>query len=128
LAAPVGRAALARRLVAGALDRSLDAAATLELRGYALPVTGVRSRRRPAQPLSAAFLVAGAAIGGGAIAARIAGVGSFDAFPSLMIELGAADLLLTAALLVAAVGPLGFDRARRRARAPAQPQARIAHA
>ena len=34
-AAPVGRAALARRLVAGSLDRAVDVAATLELRGYA---------------------------------------------------------------------------------------------
>ena len=40
-AAPVGRAVLARRLVAGSLDRSVDIAATLELRGYGL---GIRSR------------------------------------------------------------------------------------
>jgi energy-coupling factor transport system permease protein len=36
-AAAVGRAALARRLIAGSLDRSVDIAATLELRGYGLP-------------------------------------------------------------------------------------------
>jgi energy-coupling factor transport system permease protein len=35
-AAPLGRAALARRLMAGSLDRAVDVAATLELRGYAL--------------------------------------------------------------------------------------------
>jgi energy-coupling factor transport system permease protein len=35
-AAPVGRAALARRLLAGSLDRAVDVAATLELRGYSL--------------------------------------------------------------------------------------------
>ena len=35
-AAPVGRAALVRRLVAGSLDRSVDVASTLELRGYGL--------------------------------------------------------------------------------------------
>ena len=40
-AAPLGRAALARRLIAGSLDRSVDIAATLELRGYGL---GIRSR------------------------------------------------------------------------------------
>src|SRR5690606_38430839 len=34
-AAPVGRAALTRRLVAGSLDHAVDVAATLELRGYA---------------------------------------------------------------------------------------------
>lgn len=35
-AAPLGRAVLARRLLAGSLDRAVDVAATLELRGYSL--------------------------------------------------------------------------------------------
>ncbi len=35
-AAPLGRAALVRRLMAGSLDRAVDVAATLELRGYSL--------------------------------------------------------------------------------------------
>lgn len=35
-AAPLGRAALIRRLLAGSLDRAVDVAATLELRGYSL--------------------------------------------------------------------------------------------
>lgn len=35
-AAPVGRTALLRRLMAGSLDRAVDVAATLELRGYSL--------------------------------------------------------------------------------------------
>ena len=35
-AAPVGRTTLLRRLMAGSLDRAVDVAATLELRGYAL--------------------------------------------------------------------------------------------
>ena len=35
-AAPVGKASLARRLLAGSLDRAVDVAATLELRGYSL--------------------------------------------------------------------------------------------
>ena len=35
-AAPVGRAPLARRLLAGSLDRAVDVAATVELRGYGL--------------------------------------------------------------------------------------------
>ena len=46
-AAPVGRAALARRLVAGSLDRAVDVAATLELRGYAHGAPGsARGDRR----------------------------------------------------------------------------------
>lgn len=35
-AAPLGRAALAKRLLTGSLDRAVDVAATLELRGYSL--------------------------------------------------------------------------------------------
>ena len=35
-AAPLGRSALLRRLLAGSLDRAVDVAATLELRGYSL--------------------------------------------------------------------------------------------
>ena len=49
-AAPVGRAALARRLVAGSLDRAVDIAATLELRGYARGVPRRASRRRALAP------------------------------------------------------------------------------
>ena len=48
-AAPVGRATLARRLVAGSLDRAVDVAATLELRGYAHGApraSGTRRRSR----------------------------------------------------------------------------------
>ncbi|MEX2448482.1 MAG: CbiQ family ECF transporter T component, partial [Solirubrobacterales bacterium] len=39
-AAGVGRAALVRRLLAGSLDRAVDVAATLELRGYGLASPG----------------------------------------------------------------------------------------
>ncbi len=49
-AAPVGRAPLARRLLAGSLDRAVDVAATLELRGYGLdaPRAEPAPRARPA--------------------------------------------------------------------------------
>ena len=43
---PPARAALARRLVAGSLDRAVDIAATLELRGYARGVPRRAGRRR----------------------------------------------------------------------------------
>ena len=54
-AAPVGRGAFARRLLAGSLDRSVDVAATLELRGYGLSATGP-GRERAAQPARSALL------------------------------------------------------------------------
>src|SRR5215203_1495811 len=45
-AEPVGRGALARRLVEGSLDRAVDVAATLELRGHSLGVRPVARRER----------------------------------------------------------------------------------
>ena len=66
-AAPVGRAAMARRLVAGSLDRAVDVAATLELRGYARGAPG-SARRGPPARYAGRFLAAGIVIA--AIAAR----------------------------------------------------------
>ena len=55
-AEPVGRAAMARRLVEGSLDRAVDVAATLELRGHSLSVRPRvrRERSRDEGPLYAA--------------------------------------------------------------------------
>ena len=44
-AVPVGRAAMARRLVEGSLDRAVDVAATLELRGHSLPRAAAHAAR-----------------------------------------------------------------------------------
>src|SRR6185369_10086743 len=77
-AAPVGRAVLARRLVAGSLDRAVDVAATLELRGYGRGapnrVEPPRRSRHDAALISAAVVMAALAAG-----ARLLGVADFDA-------------------------------------------------
>jgi energy-coupling factor transport system permease protein len=102
-AEPVGRGAIARRLVAGSLERSVDVAATLELRGYARgaprsPGPGRRSR------YSARFALCGMAVAVGAGAARAAGVGGFDAYPVVSMASDPATWILAAALpLLAAV-------------------------
>lgn len=109
-AAPAGRAALARRLVAGSLDRAVDVAATLELRGYNLPV-------RDAVPGTARsrhdrrFLATGLAIAAAGVAARIAGLGGFDAYPEVAMNADPATLALAAALPPAALVP--FARTQR---------------
>lgn len=112
-AAPLGRAALARRLIAGSLDRSVDVAATLELRGYGL---GVRSRlpRHRREPGEAALLASGMAslvILGIALAA---GVGSFDAYPLISIDAGPATVALAAALPLIALLPFAPELIRAR--------------
>jgi energy-coupling factor transport system permease protein len=109
-AAPVGRAALVRRLVGGALDRSVDVAATLELRGYARGAPG-RAGRRPRSRYGWRFALAGALALGLGVAAGVAGVASFEAYPTVVIDAGMATLALAASLpLMAALPYLGVDR------------------
>ncbi|HZO06067.1 MAG TPA: CbiQ family ECF transporter T component, partial [Solirubrobacterales bacterium] len=86
-AAEVGKAALARRLLAGSLDRAVDVAATLELRGYSLDAAHRRSRRNalpglwgPERPKSRKgsrydlrFYLAGALVLAAAIAGKVMG-------------------------------------------------------
>ena len=112
-AAPVGRAALARRLVAGSLDRSVDIAATLELRGYGL---GIRSRmpRHPRERGEVALLLAGLANLLLVAAAGLAGIAAFDAYPRVAMDLDPPTVLLAVAVLAIAIAPLLPDHLRRR--------------
>ena len=119
-AAPAGRAALARRLVAGSLDRSVDVAATLELRGYGLtaralsgPLRGSRHDWR--------FLAAGATLVALGLGARLSGVGDFEPYPTLALDAGRATLALAAAIPMLAWAPFAGERTtgRRIRRAPA---------
>jgi energy-coupling factor transport system permease protein len=120
-AAPAGRSALARRLVAGSLDRAVEVAATLELRGYAQRGrSGAGRIRRSRHDLR--FLATGIAIALGGVAARLAGVGGFEAYPSLSLDVGGATLALVAVLPLAAWAPFIGEHggARRRGRATAR--------
>ena len=117
-AAPVGRAALARRLVAGSLDRAVDVAATLELRGYAHGAPG-SARGGPRSRRDGLFYMAGLVIAVAGIAARAAGVGAFDPYPTLTIDTGWPTLALAACIPLAAALPLvTLTRRRRRPAAP----------
>jgi energy-coupling factor transport system permease protein len=112
-AAPVGRAALTRRLVAGSLDRAVDVAAALELRGYARGVPRAAGRRRSSRH-SWRFAAAGVAIAMLGIGARVAGLGEFEAYPTVAIDADTATLALAAAMpLIAAAPYLGLHRGRR---------------
>jgi len=117
-AAPVGRGALARRVLAGSLDRAVDVAATLELRGYGLDAPRperARSRSRH----DARFLVIGVVVLAAAVIARALGVGGFDAYPTVELDLDAATVALSALIVVAGLAPLrrGPGRIRRSPRA-----------
>ena len=109
-AEPVGRAALARRLVEGSLDRAVDVAATLELRGHSL---GIRSRpRREPSRDDAPLIATGIVIAVVAVAGRLAGAGDFQTYPRIELDAGALTLALCVALIALAMAPLMRGRAR----------------
>lgn len=105
---PASRAAVVRAVAAGALDRAVDVAATLEVRGYGSARRPPR-RRRAWSRHDLAFLGSGAAL------ATVALLGSapFDAYPRLSAPLGADVALTAAALAAAALLPFAQRRGTR---------------
>ncbi|MDX6622594.1 MAG: energy-coupling factor transport system permease protein [Solirubrobacterales bacterium] len=129
-AAEVGKAALARRLLAGSLDRAVDVAATLELRGYSLD-SAHRRPRRSLRGLSTArggkategsrgsrydarFYLAGTIVIAAAIAGKVLGADDFHTYPEIEIGLGPETLALSALLVASGFVSLRRRRARRR--------------
>jgi energy-coupling factor transport system permease protein len=108
---PPGRLAVARAALSGALERAVDVAAALEVRGYA-SAGRIRSARAPWSRQD--LRVAGAAllVAATAIAARAAGVGDVQAYPRLELALGPAEAALAALLLAAAALPFAGRAAR----------------
>jgi energy-coupling factor transport system permease protein len=128
-AAPATRAALARRLLTGALDRAVDSAATLELRGYA---TAGRTRPapRPRSRQDRWFALAALAVVAGFVAVALSGGAGFEPYPAIRMDAGPATIALAAALPALAALPFAFARrgtARRRAPA-AMPRAEVSRA
>ena len=105
------RSAVARATLAGALDRAVEVAAALELRGYA-------SGRRPPRyraPWSRHDIRVAAAAGAiavVAIAARVAGAGGFEAYPSLELVPQAADTVALVLLPLLALAPFAGTASR----------------
>jgi energy-coupling factor transport system permease protein len=108
---PPGRLAVARAALAGSLDRAVDVAAALEVRGYALagrPAHGRRPWSRHDLRIAAAAL----AVATIAIAGAVAGAGHVEAYPTLDVALGPAELALAAAFVVLGAAPLTGRGAR----------------
>lgn len=78
-AAPVGRFTLAQRLLGGSLDRAVDVAATLELRGYGRSGSGSRPRTPPSR-YDGRLWLAGSVLAAAAVASLLLGEG-FAAYP-----------------------------------------------
>jgi energy-coupling factor transport system permease protein len=108
---PPSRLAVARAALAGALDRAVDVAAALEVRGYAL-AGRPRRRHRPWSRHDIRIASASAAIAALAAVGAAAGLAPVETYPRLEIHAGAAELTLSAALVALAAAPFAGRNAR----------------
>jgi energy-coupling factor transport system permease protein len=127
-AAPLGRAALARRLLAGSLDRAVDVAATLELRGYSLASpdaarVGVLARLAPLglgrarvrrSRYDRRFYAVGLVVLLAAIGAKAIGADGFSVYPTVDWGVGAPTVVLSGLVVLAGLAPRRRGARRRR--------------
>lgn len=102
------RLGILRAVIAGSIDRSMDVAATLEVRGYGAG----RRPARLARPLSrhdVHFALAAALTLGAAAAARVSGLAAFEVYPLLHLTVGAGAIACAVALPALALAPF-LDR------------------
>jgi energy-coupling factor transport system permease protein len=115
-AAPVGRAPLARRLLAGSLDRAVDVAATLELRGYSLdaPRSSGRLTFARRSRYDRRFYLIGAAVLVVAIAGKLLGADAFAEYPAVEVGFGPPVLAVSTAIILSGLAPLHRNQRRSR--------------
>lgn len=100
------RLAVLTAIVSGSLDRAMDVAATLEVRGFA-GARRVARRRRPWSRHDVAYALSAVGVLGLALGGSSAL--SFDAYPQLQMQLAARTALVCLSLLVVVALP-AFDR------------------
>jgi energy-coupling factor transport system permease protein len=103
------RVAVVRAVAAGALDRAVDVAATLEVRGYGSARRG-GGVRRPWSRHDVGFLASAVALVALVVAAQATGAIDFDAYPSLRIVAGPVTWAVAAAVPVLALLPFADRR------------------
>jgi energy-coupling factor transport system permease protein len=102
---PAGRLAVMRAITANALDRSLDVAATLEVRGYGSARRPARARR-PLSRHDLAFAASAVAV----VVLAAAWPAHFSYYPTIKGSFGAAALAHGGALALAALAPFSQRR------------------
>jgi len=100
-----GRIALLSAVIGGSLDRAMDVAATLEVRGFATARRAPRLRR-PWSRHDFTFAASAVAVLALALVGRLSGAASFRAYPTLGMRLDGGTLALCVALIVAVLLPL----------------------
>lgn len=106
-ATPVGKVAMAHRLLSSSLDRAVDVAATLELRGYAQSTGDAKFQKVPSR-FDTRFWAVGTALAVAAVFSIILGVGKLVTYPTLEYSLSPLSVTLAALYLLA-----GFTTWRR---------------
>jgi energy-coupling factor transport system permease protein len=107
---PAPRRAIVRAVAAGALDRAVDVAATLEVRGYGAARRAPRGGGRPWSRHDLAFAASAVALALAAAAAYAGGWEAFAAYPSFSAPVDGRLLALTAALAACALLPFADRR------------------
>jgi energy-coupling factor transport system permease protein len=103
-ARPAPRLALVRAVAGGALDRAVDVAATLEVRGYGSARRPPRARR-PWSRHDLGFAAAAVALVAAAVAGAVSGAARVHAYPALHVQAGLPELALAVTVLVLALAP-----------------------
>jgi energy-coupling factor transport system permease protein len=106
---PPTRVQLMRAATASVLDRALDVAAALEVRGYGAARRPPRGRETYSRH-DLAFALSAAAVVAWAILLRAAGLAPFRAYPSLHCAVRPAGALAIAALVLCALAPFANRR------------------
>jgi energy-coupling factor transport system permease protein len=104
-----GRVAVLRAVATSALDRAVDVAATLEVRGYGSH-TAVRTQSAPWSRHDVAFLAAAVALAALAVGARRGGAAPFTAYPSLSAPVGSAEVAVAVGAILVALLPFADRR------------------
>jgi energy-coupling factor transport system permease protein len=108
---PPSRLAMARASLSGALDRAIDVAAALEVRGYSRAGRPARERR-PWSRHDVRVAVAAAVVASSAVAFKAAGAGDVETYPAVGIAFGLPEATLCGLLLTGAVLPFAGRSAR----------------
>lgn len=103
------RVTLLSAIVGSSLDRAMDVAATLELRGFAV-ARRIAQIHRPWSRHDFAFACSAAALAALALAARGGGVGKFDAYPELHSGDAVATVALALTFMIVVLLPFGDRR------------------
>jgi energy-coupling factor transport system permease protein len=108
-------AVLTRALAAGALERSVDLAAALEVRGY-LSASPIRTRGAPWSLHDFTFAFSALVLMALIITAGLAGVAGFEPYPLIDIDAGGATIALSLSILALMLLPFVVARISQRRR------------